>query len=221
VAIKESLNRGMPLISFGIQGPPEAGIVTGYEQDGAVLCGWSYFQPDGSQYYQSSNWFETMESAHESSPGSRAQLIVIDGRKPTAPTDEMVLVSSLEWALDLERTSNRPEIPDHACGLAAFDAWASSLEVDSDYPPDNSAVMEFRVMMYSDFPCACFLPPWSPRANTASGISTLRAASRRTTSSGCTWGSVGDRHGGKRTSLSVRFYVSDANSALRSCLNYN
>src|SRR5689334_15475790 len=45
-AIQESLARKVPPISFGILGPPEAGIVTGYDQGGVVLYGWSYFQPD-------------------------------------------------------------------------------------------------------------------------------------------------------------------------------
>jgi hypothetical protein len=36
-AIKESINKGRPVISFGIIGPPEAGLVAGYDQDGEVL----------------------------------------------------------------------------------------------------------------------------------------------------------------------------------------
>jgi hypothetical protein len=43
-AIVESLAQGRPVISFGITSPPEAGLVTGYDEDGGVLYGWSYFQ---------------------------------------------------------------------------------------------------------------------------------------------------------------------------------
>jgi hypothetical protein len=43
-AIRHSVERGVPAIAFGIIGPPEAGLVTGYAGDGDVLYGWSYFQ---------------------------------------------------------------------------------------------------------------------------------------------------------------------------------
>jgi hypothetical protein len=43
-AIVDSLAQGRPAISFGIIGPPEPGLITGYDGDGAVLYGWSYFQ---------------------------------------------------------------------------------------------------------------------------------------------------------------------------------
>lgn len=65
-AIKATLVKGRPVISFGIIGPPEAGLVAGYSEDGAVLYGWSYFQdwPEFKQkrdtYYQKrgrfTNW---------------------------------------------------------------------------------------------------------------------------------------------------------------------
>ena len=42
-AVVESIDRGVPVISFGILGPPEAGIVIGFDRDGQVLHGWSYF----------------------------------------------------------------------------------------------------------------------------------------------------------------------------------
>ena len=143
-AIKESLSRGIPALSFGIIGPPEAGIVTGYDQDGAVLYGWNYFQPDGNQYYEKGDWFEALEKNEVKG------LIVIGNKKPTTPSQHDVLVASLEWAIDLECTSSRPEIPNHVSGLSAYDAWADGLEVDADYPPDHPDVMEWRAMVYSD-----------------------------------------------------------------------
>ena len=65
--IKRSLAQGKPAISFGIIGPPEAGLVVGYEENGKILHGWSYFQHmsehnqphDG--YYTKRDWFETMD----------------------------------------------------------------------------------------------------------------------------------------------------------------
>jgi len=42
--IKEQLDAGKPVISLGPVGPPEAGILTGYRDNGDTLLGWSVFQ---------------------------------------------------------------------------------------------------------------------------------------------------------------------------------
>jgi hypothetical protein len=149
-AIKASLAQGRPAISFGIIGPPEAGLVTGYAEDGAVLYGWSYFQdwPEFGQprdrYYEKRDWFETMDR------NAGKGLIVVGDKLPSRPAARDVLVASLEWAVDLERTAHRPALPDHVAGLAAYDAWADALEVDADYPPDNAEVLGLRLMVYGD-----------------------------------------------------------------------
>ncbi len=139
-AIQESLARGIPPISFGILSPPEAGIVTGYDRDGAVLYGWSYFQPDRSRYYEKSDWFETI------TPSGGKELIIIGDRK-AIPSEREVLIKSLEWAIDLECISERPEVPDHVSGLAAYDGWADAMEVDADYTPE---ALGTRAMVYGD-----------------------------------------------------------------------
>jgi hypothetical protein len=143
-AYHESLSRGVPVISFGILGPPEAGIVAGYEPDRDILHGWSYFQPDGGRYYEKSDWFETMEN-----PTQRG-LIVIDGKQSAGQRDYTALLATLPWAIELERTSKRPDLPDHLSGLAAYDGWADALEVDADYPPGDEGVMQTRTMIHGD-----------------------------------------------------------------------
>jgi hypothetical protein len=57
---------------------------------------------------------------------------------------------SHRWALDLERTACRPNLPEHLCGLAAYDGWADALEVDAEYPPDDPEMMGIRAMVYGD-----------------------------------------------------------------------
>jgi hypothetical protein len=149
-AIKANLAQGRPVISFGIVGLPEAGLVTGYAGDGAVLYGWSYFQDQREHYYEQRNWFETMGVPSEVAPNARKGLIIVGDRYPVRPTAREVLVNSLQWALDLERTAHWPAYPDHVAGLAACDAWADALEVDADYPADNAKVLEWRVMIHGD-----------------------------------------------------------------------
>ena len=42
--IIESIDKGKPVVAFGVEGPTEACIITGYDQDGDVLIGWSMIQ---------------------------------------------------------------------------------------------------------------------------------------------------------------------------------
>jgi hypothetical protein len=143
-ALQESIDRGVPAISFGIIGPPEAGVVAGYDREGEVLYGWSYFQEQREHYYEKSDWFETMDR------NAGKGLIVIGAKQLTRPGEREILASSLRWAIDLERAPQREGVPDHVAGLAAYDAWADSLEVDADYPADDPQVLAWRVMVYGD-----------------------------------------------------------------------
>jgi hypothetical protein len=143
-AIRESIDRGVPAISFGVIGPPEAGVVAGYGRGGEVLYGWSYFQEGRERYYEKSDWFETMDR------NAGKGLIVIGDREADRPPERDVLIASLEWAVDLERTALRPGLPDHVGGLAAYGAWADALEVDADYPADDAEVLGVRLMVYGD-----------------------------------------------------------------------
>lgn len=145
-AIKASLAQGRPDIAFGIIGPPEAGLVVGYDEDGAVLYGWSYFQDQPERYYEKRDWFETMSMNKDRSKS----LILVGNRLSTRLTDYEVLVASLQWALDLERTAHRSILPEHLSGLAAYDGWADGLEVDADYPSDDGGTMGIRVMIHGD-----------------------------------------------------------------------
>ncbi len=140
-AIRESVGRGMPVIAFGIIGPPEAGIVAGYDRDGEVLYGYSYFQ-DGAVagYYALDGWFEKMDRH------GPYGLIVIGDRVPRPPERE-ILTSTLQWAVDLARVPVRVE---HASGLAAYEAWAAGFEADADYPSNDLQVLATRVMVHGD-----------------------------------------------------------------------
>jgi hypothetical protein len=145
-AIKESIGRGVPAIAFGIIGPPEAGLVTGYAEDGEVLHGWSYFQEGREAYFERADWFESMERGSHAGLGA----IVVGERKETRPAPRQVFMDALRWALDLERTPARPGVPDHAAGLAAYEFWARGLEVDADYPAEDSQVLGVRIMVHGD-----------------------------------------------------------------------
>jgi hypothetical protein len=154
-AIQESISRGRPVISFGMIGPPEAGLITGYDDGGDTLIGWSYFQGDASMagdtpfepsgYYRRPNWFVRMDA------GGPTGLLVIDDRQRWAgPSARQILIHALRWALDLERTARRAGLPDHICGLSAYEMWARGLETDADYPPTNRQELGQRAMIHAD-----------------------------------------------------------------------
>jgi hypothetical protein len=144
-AVKESIDRGVPVIAFGIIGPPETGLVTGYADDGETLYGWSYFQEGRDAYYEKPGWFETMEQGSHANQGA----LVIGAR--TAPLPERkVCAGALRRAIELASTPAWPEVPDHSAGIAACRAWADALEVDEDYPRDNAGVLGLRMMVHGD-----------------------------------------------------------------------
>lgn len=144
-ALKASIARGRPAIGFGIIGPPEACLVTGYAQDGEVLYGYSYFQEEGTPgYYEKADWFETM------APSNGYGLIVIGDKLAERPDERILLGETLAWAIDLAEQEQRPGLPNHTSGLTAYVAWASALEVDTDYPVDDPVTLATRLMVHGD-----------------------------------------------------------------------
>jgi len=144
-AVKASTAAGKPLIAFGIIGPPEAGIVAGYDHDGDVLLGYSCFQ-EGEGYYQQEGWLEGIE------PGSPIFMLAF-GDRAERPAERETLVSTLRWTMDLARTKTcvwDPNAPEHLNGLAAYEGWASGFEVDEDYPAGNREILGVRVMVHGD-----------------------------------------------------------------------
>lgn len=143
-AVKESIAGGRPLLAFGIIGPPECGIVAGYDRGGEVLFGYSYFQDGAIEgYYEQAGW-------HEGASWAGKVGFILIGEKRARPPERETLLSTLAWAVDLARTPKRANLPDHMSGLAAYEAWAAGLEVDADYPRDNAEVLGTRVMVHGD-----------------------------------------------------------------------
>jgi RimJ/RimL family protein N-acetyltransferase len=145
-AIMASITAGLPVIDFGTVGPPEAGLVCGYDREGEVLLGHSYFDfarhtPE-QPYYEKAHWFEQMDP---NSPG-----LILIGRAHDRPSPRSVLAQTLRWAIALARVERRANQPEHVCGLAAGYAWADALEVDADYDTGDESVLRTRAMVHGD-----------------------------------------------------------------------
>ena len=133
-AVVASIDARVPAIMQGPVGPPECSVIAGYEDNGHVLLGWSYFQEDKSKYFRSDDWFE------------RAIGLIIIGEKESDPEPRDVLKGTLDWAVKLSRTpefewpADRPLLS----GFAAYDAYAEMVEKDEEFPPDEVERLEIR-----------------------------------------------------------------------------
>jgi len=147
--IIESIQRNHPVIGYGIVGPPEPAIITGYDDNGDILIGWSFFQGipefntgvelEPSGYFRKRDWFKDTHS-----------LLIIEG-KQEKPLLKDVYRDALIWMLKVARTpmvktgSDVPEwYKDRHNGLAAYEAWARHLLRDEDFPSGDEAVLHQR-----------------------------------------------------------------------------
>jgi len=138
--IVESIQKGRPVLAFGPVGPPESAIITGYDEAGDVLIGWSFFQdipgfnaglefePTGE--FRARHWVDYP-------PGF--SFIVIGEKKEQPPLSESYR-RALEWMLQVTRTP--VTFRDRHNGLAAYTAWAEHLLRDEDFPDDEAVLLQ-------------------------------------------------------------------------------
>lgn len=145
--IVDSLQRNIPVVAYGVVGPPEPCIITGIDNHGEVLIGWNFFQnfPGFNQglEYESCGYFRQPDwLAH-------TECLVIVGAKESRPPLKILYREAFESALKVSRTPIvRPE-PDapawyqqRANGLAAYDAWAEQILNDEDFPDDEAVLRQ-------------------------------------------------------------------------------
>jgi hypothetical protein len=124
--IRDSLERGLPVVSLGVVGPPEPGLITGYDDGGDTLIGWSYFQDDAegdttiafepNGMYRKRDWYETTRG-----------VMAITERAP-APSARESALEALRFGLKVMRTPSVRGLP---TGEAALGAWADCLKDSS------------------------------------------------------------------------------------------
>ncbi|MDD2648796.1 MAG: AraC family transcriptional regulator [Eubacteriales bacterium] len=153
--IMECLHKGVPVIAMGIVGPPEAGLVTGYRDDGETLLGWSVFQEwdkdietDSCGYYVTGKWWE-----------NGVDVLVAMGDKVCGA---ITAKSVAERAAEVMKPRQDGVF---AKGLSAYDAWADGIRDDSCFPdadkdetittPDGEEhtaleILGWRLMCHSD-----------------------------------------------------------------------
>ena len=130
--IRESLHAGKPVLAFGVVGPPECCLVTGYDEGGDVVMGWNYFQtippfnvgvafePTGQ--FRKQGWFDDTWA------------LILLGEKTAKPELHSLNRDTLGFALQVART---PIVFEHNNGHAAYAAWAKQVAGDDAFLTDD------------------------------------------------------------------------------------
>jgi hypothetical protein len=138
--------RHRPVLAHGVVGPPEECIITGYDDDGDVLIGWSFFQDmapfnagvdlESSGMFRKRDWF------------ADTQRLLLIGTKLVDPPKGEVYRQALAWVLEIVGT---PLIGgDRHNGLAAYAAWAEELLSDEEFTSNDLEVLRHRFMVHHD-----------------------------------------------------------------------
>ena len=141
--ILESIGRdGRPVLGFGVVGPPECCVITGFDEAGEVLIGWSFFQNDrvfakgvefeDSGYFRKRDWLSSTE------------WLVYFGEKEEPPPDAVTDRRALEWALEVIR---RPEVRGRTNGLAAYEEWARAMLDVDDFAVDSGRLADMKMVV--------------------------------------------------------------------------
>ncbi|MCL2549152.1 MAG: hypothetical protein FWE76_08320, partial [Symbiobacteriaceae bacterium] len=134
--IVASIDAGIPVLAFGIIGPPECSIICGYEDAGTTMLGWSHFQSRdpanlaSNGMFTTSKWYDGLWK------------IVICGKPSGAQRDLKEIIQhglTIATATSLGKNDNTGEEGLYAAGLAAYDAWIAyvSQESYSEMPSDE------------------------------------------------------------------------------------
>lgn len=139
--ITQSIDNGVPVLTFGIAGPPVCSIIFGYDENGDVLIGWSQFTDEphpesggpheecmAENYFQKRNGLENSDA-----------LVFIGNKKKTPPSIAASIRSSLE---NIPVLFNLPQTKglysqQVVFGKQAFDAWSNSLLDDSCFQDES------------------------------------------------------------------------------------
>jgi len=154
--IIESIDRGVPALAYGVIGPPEPSIITGYDEGGDVLIGWNFFQNfpgfnagvefEPSGYFRKRDWFNHTEN-----------LLIIGEKLLSKPSLPEVSRDALRWLIKVARTPMvrpEPDAPEwyraRHNGLAAYAAWADHLLRDAEWPADDEATLRAHHQIHND-----------------------------------------------------------------------
>lgn len=136
--IIDSIERGIPVLAFGVVGPSDTCIITGYDDGGEVLLGWSTYQdiPDDHPYPHDSTGYFRKSGWHDATSG-----YILIGEKMDVPEPRKVYLETLKWAVSLMRM---PKMGNKITGLDGLRLWAEEMTQERYFPPEDNDVLGQR-----------------------------------------------------------------------------
>jgi len=138
--IKASLERGVPVLAFGVVGPSDCVVITGYDEDGAILMGWSTYQdiPDDHNFPHDATGYFRKPGWHANTPA----YILIGAKVPETGQDlRLIYLDSIRWAVSLMRL---PNLDHRVTGLAGLQVWAQEMTDEKYFPPGDEETLGQR-----------------------------------------------------------------------------
>lgn len=142
--IKSHIDQGYPCIALGIIGPPEAGIVAGYEEGGNKLLGFSFFQEDpgfaGTIEFSENGYYVCDSWWNDDTQAVMCMGDIVD--------EKMTFQSMLQNGI--RALTGRTE-GNYSKGILAYDAWKSFLGNDAYFSEHVSeGLIHERLMCQHD-----------------------------------------------------------------------
>ncbi|QVK18294.1 helix-turn-helix domain-containing protein [Mycoplasmatota bacterium] len=135
--IIKSINRNVPVLAFGVVGQSDCCIITGYDNMGDELIGWSFYQDDPKYnddlnytvegYFQKSNWYDKTKS------------IIIVGEKNNHFNRSLVTKDILLWAIKVMETKS---IYGRNSGINAIESWKDHLLNENYFTKVDDEILE-------------------------------------------------------------------------------
>ena len=196
--IKSEIDEGRPVLALGIIGPPEACLITGYQESGQKLLGWNCFQDNQefarnvsihpSGYFITDGWWENEET--------RAVMSV--GEYQEGPLNQVEVLKNGIDILTKEKVCfcENGRNAEYAGGQRAYEAWAKAVGDDKEFP--QGAILPIlyeRIMCQGDAQvmvgegrsyAACFME-WIGRTNPSVEESCNQAAGYFRKAAECTF----------------------------------
>ncbi len=129
--IIETIDQNVPVLAFGVIGPPECCIITGYDESGEVIIGWNYFQNEHDDFeatgqFRKRNWYN-----------DTWKLVIIKEKIEPSLTSKQILKNGL----DIMR---KEESDGYYAGFKAYDAWINFLKNKDIETLDDKQVKEMH-----------------------------------------------------------------------------
>jgi len=129
--VRASIDAGLPVIAFGIIGPPEACLIAGYDTADNAVIGWTFF-PDQAGPLEPNGMFRKSDWAKDA-----WKLVFLGDRVEPTLSDADAVVNG---AAALRQTECMEDIGSgYHIGDAAFSAWRAFVETPID---DEAACRE-------------------------------------------------------------------------------